>query len=197
MTIPTLNRLRELKLGGMAHALQQQQEQPGPYAELSFTERLAMLVEQEHLYREQKKQSRLLQQAHLKLSATLQEIDYQHPRNVERNQIAQLAQSEWINRGQNLLITGPCGSGKTYLACAFGHNACLHGYSVRISAIAIACFGIIRSLLFLTYSFTLTDRNPLFFSLIHPLIRSDGCCEPIDPVTHPLPLDFRSCCTIH
>lgn len=68
---------------------------------------------------------------------------------------------------------------------------------VRISAIAIACFGIIRSLLFLTYSFTLTDRNPLFFSLIHPLIRSDGCCEPIDPVTHPLPLDFRSCCTIH
>lgn len=117
MTIPTLNRLRELKLGGMAHALQQQQEQPGPYAELSFTERLAMLVEQEHL--------------------------------------------------------------------------------LRISAIAIACFGIIRSLLFLTYSFTLTDRNPLFFSLIHPLIRSDGCCEPIDPVTHPLPLDFRSCCTIH
>ena len=131
MTIPTLNRLRELKLGGMAHALQQQQEQPGPYAELSFTERLAMLVEQEHLYREQKKQSRLLQQAHLKLSATLQDIDYQHPRNVERSQIAQLAQSEWINRGQNLLITGPCGSGKTYLACAFGHNACLHGYSVQ------------------------------------------------------------------
>lgn len=69
--------------------------------------------------------------------------------------------------------------------------------SMRISAIAIACFGIIRSLLFLTYSFTLTDRNPLFFSLIHPLIRSDGCCEPIDPVTHPLPSDFRSCCTIH
>lgn len=68
---------------------------------------------------------------------------------------------------------------------------------LRISAIAIACFGIIRSLLFLTYSFTLTDRNPLFFSLIHPLIRSDGCCEPIDPVTHPLPSDFRSCCTIH
>ena len=71
------------------------------------------------------------------------------------------------------------------------------GELVRISAIAIACFGIIRSLLFLAYSFTLTDRNPLFFSLIHPLIRSDGCCEPIDPVTHPLPSDFRSCCTIH
>jgi len=68
---------------------------------------------------------------------------------------------------------------------------------LRISAIAIACFGIIRSLLFLAYSFTLTDRNPLFFSLILPLIRSDGCCEPIDPVMHPLPLDFRSCCTIH
>ena len=55
MTISTLSRLRELKLGGMAHALQKQQEQPGPYETLSFTERLSLLVEQEHLYREQKK----------------------------------------------------------------------------------------------------------------------------------------------
>ena len=86
---------------------------------------------------------------------------------------------------------------KNYLYLDWMNELDINVETLRISAIAIACFGIIRSLLFLTYSFTLTDRNPLFFSLIHPLIRSDGCCEPIDPVTHPLPLDFRSCCTIH
>ena len=58
-------------------------------------------------------------------------IDYQHPRNVKQEQIARLAQGEWISRAQNLLITGPCGSGKTYIACALGHNACLQGYSAR------------------------------------------------------------------
>ena len=67
----------------------------------------------------------------LRLSATVQDIDYQHPRNLQPAQIARLAQGEWLQRAQNLLITGPCGSGKTYLACALGHNACLHGYSTR------------------------------------------------------------------
>ena len=61
----------------------------------------------------------------------MQEIDYEPPRNITPAQIARLAQGDWIHRAQNLLITGPCGSGKTYLGCALGHNACLHGYSVR------------------------------------------------------------------
>ena len=59
----------------------------------------------------------------------MQEIDYQHPRNIERAQIARLAQGDWLERGQNVLITGPCGSGKTYLACALGYDACTKGYS--------------------------------------------------------------------
>ena len=130
-TTMTLTRLRDLRLGGMAQALERQQEQVGTYDGLAFTERLGLLVEQECLEREHRKQERLIRQARFKLRATVQDIDYQHSRNIKQAQIARLAQGEWIDRGQNLLITGPCGSGKTYLACAVGHNACLQGYSVR------------------------------------------------------------------
>ena len=131
MTTQTLTALRQLKLGGMAHALQSQLEQVGTYEGLAFTERLALLVEQECLSRDQRKQERLIRQARFKLAACVPDIDYQHARNLKPAQIAGLAQGDWINRGQNLLMTGPCGSGKTYLACALGHNACRHGYSVR------------------------------------------------------------------
>lgn len=130
-TTLTLSRLRDLRLSGMAMALQNQQEQVGTYERLSFMERLSLLVEQECLDREHRKQERLIRQARFKLNATIQDIDYEHPRNVQPAQIAQLAQGEWIERARNLLITGPCGSGKTYLACAVGHHACRQGYSVR------------------------------------------------------------------
>lgn len=130
-TATTLARLHDLRLGGMAQALKRQLEQVGTYESLDFTERFALLVEQEYLEREHRKQDRLVRQAHFKLRACVQDIDYQHPRNIKKDQIARLAQGEWIERGQNLLITGPCGSGKTYLACALGHNACVQGYSVR------------------------------------------------------------------
>ena len=130
-TAITLARLRDLRLGGMAHALERQLEQGGTYEALPFLERLALLVEQECLEREHRKQERFVRLARFKLRATVQDIDYQHPRNIKQAQIAQLAQGEWIERAQNLLITGPCGSGKTYLACAVGHNACLQGYSAR------------------------------------------------------------------
>ena len=130
-TALTFSRLHDLRLGGMAQALQNQQEQVGTYEGLPFMERLSLLVEQECLEREHRKQNRLIRQARFKLSACIQDIDYQHPRNIQPAQIARLAQGEWIDRAQNLLITGPCGSGKTYLACALGHNACLQGHSVR------------------------------------------------------------------
>jgi DNA replication protein DnaC len=131
MNTQILSQLRQLKLGGMADALHTQLEQVGTYEALSFIERFKLLIEHERLRREQHKQDRLVRQARFKLHATLQDIDYQHPRNITHAQIAQLANGDWISRAQNLLITGPCGSGKTYLACALGHNACLHGYSVR------------------------------------------------------------------
>lgn len=124
-------RLRQLKLGAMADALKMQLEQIGTYEGLSFLERLNLLIDQEALSREQNKQTRLIRQAKFKLSASIQDVDYEHPRNLHRSQVAQLSQRDWIERRQNLLITGPCGTGKTYLACAVAHNACLHGYSAR------------------------------------------------------------------
>jgi DNA replication protein DnaC len=115
MTEHLTTQLRQLNLSGMAAALHSQQEQPGPYAELGFTDRLALLIDQEQL----------------KLAASVQQIDYQHPRNIERSQVAQLASGGWLELAQNLLITGPCGSGKTFIACALGHQACLQGRTVR------------------------------------------------------------------
>jgi DNA replication protein DnaC len=126
-----MKQLTEMKLTGMAAALSSQMEQPGTYEELSFRERLALLVTRESLERDQRKQKRLLQKARLRLEASVQDIDYQPARNLERSRIAQLSQNEWVVRGQNPLITGPCGCGKTLCGCALGNNACQQGYSVQ------------------------------------------------------------------
>ena len=127
----TLSRLRELRLGGMAVALERQCEQASTYDELSFTERVGLLVERECVERENRKQQRLIRDARFRLKASLKDIDYTHPRNLRKSQVAELAQGEWIERSRNLLITGPCGSGKTWIACALGHNACMMGITVR------------------------------------------------------------------
>lgn len=126
-----LTQLRDLQLTGMAKALMQQGEQPGTYAELGFEERLQLLADSEQLEREQRKQARLLKAAQLKLKADAQGIDYTHPRGLTKAQIAHLLSCDWIAKHQNLLLTGPCGSGKTYLACALAHTTCLKGYSAR------------------------------------------------------------------
>ncbi len=107
MTTQTMAQLRQLKLGGMAAALQTQLEQVGTYEGLPFVERLTLLVEHECMTREQRRQERFIRQARFRLRASVAEIDYQHPRNIKQSQIAQLAASDWINRAQNLLITGP------------------------------------------------------------------------------------------
>ena len=127
----TLSRLRQLRLGAMAGALERQCEQPNTYDELSFTERVGLLVERECIEREQRKQSRLIRDARFRLRAHLSDIDYTHSRNLRKAQIAELGEGDWIDRARNLLITGPCGSGKTWIACAVGHNACLRGITVR------------------------------------------------------------------
>lgn len=127
----TLTQLRQLKLTGMAGALQTQQEQIGTYEGLAFTERLQMLVDQEAQERQHRKQERLIRTAQFKLKANAQSIDFQHPRGLQQSRMASLLLCDWIHKAQNLLLTGPCGSGKTYIACALGHQACLKGYSAK------------------------------------------------------------------
>lgn len=131
MTEQTISQLRQLKLNGMANALVNQLEQPNTYDNLSFAERLQLLADSESQERNHRKQQRLLKAARLKLSANAQEIDYQHPRGLKQSVVASLLQCDWLVKAQNLLLTGPCGSGKTYIACALGHTACMKGYSVK------------------------------------------------------------------
>jgi len=127
----SLKQLHQLKLSGMADALELQWNQPQTYDDLSFDERLGLLINQEVTSREDKRLQRLLKAARFKLPARLEDIDYTHPRGLKKSQVAALQSGDWIHKKQNLVITGPTGCGKTYLACAIGHHACHQGYSVR------------------------------------------------------------------
>ncbi|MCP5008728.1 MAG: ATP-binding protein [Aestuariibacter sp.] len=132
----TINQLKQLKLSAMANALISQAEQPGTYQGLSFEERLQLLTDSELMDRNQRKQQRLLKAAKLKILANPRDIDYQHPRGLNQSMIANLLQNDWINQHQNLLVTGPCGSGKTYIACALAHSACMKGYRVKYTRLS-------------------------------------------------------------
>lgn len=127
----TLQQLRSLKLPGMAAAFEQQQTQPATHAELSFEERLALLIDREMTQRSNNKVSRLLSAAKLKIQANPEEIDYAHPRGLKKDQFAGLLGTTWIQQHHNVLLTGPTGCGKTYLACVLATQACRLGYSVR------------------------------------------------------------------
>jgi len=126
-----LSGLSQLKLTGMSQALQLQIQQPGTYEACSFEERLQFLIEQETGERNHRKQQRLIKAARFKLKAQASDIDYHHKRNLKRSQMAALLPCDFIAKAQNLLVTGPCGTGKTWLSCAVGHTACMKGYSVR------------------------------------------------------------------
>lgn len=125
----TLDQLRTLKLDGLAGALQEQLENPGS-AGLAFEERLALLVDREVAHRDNRRQARLLKQAKLRYGqATLEDLDASPGRGIERSAIMSLALGTWIETGQCILISGPTGAGKSWLACALAQHACRRGYS--------------------------------------------------------------------
>jgi DNA replication protein DnaC len=122
----TMEKLAEMKLSGLLAGLREQVDGEG-YADLSFEERIGLLVDKEHLLRENRRLTRRFQEARLKAVAQVEDVDFQSARGLDKGQYLDLAQGGWIRRRHNLIITGPTGVGKTYLACALAHRACREG----------------------------------------------------------------------
>jgi len=129
MTTATIEKLNRLKLFGMTEALTEQLAGP-IYQELSFEERFGMLVDRELTYRDNRRLKNLLKGAKLRHpNACLEEIDFRTPRGLSRDLLLSLAQNAWVAAKQNVIITGPTGSGKTFIACALANSACRGGMS--------------------------------------------------------------------
>ena len=126
---PLAERLRALGLAAMADTFLQMQLDPAA-AELSREDWLGLLLEREVTARDNKRLSRRLSQARLRQNAVVEDTDFRAPRGLDRALFHQLAGCDWIRHSQHLVISGPTGVGKSWLACALGHKACREGFSV-------------------------------------------------------------------
>lgn len=124
----TLEKLYAMKLNGMAEAFKEQLNQTS-MDDLSFEERFSLLVDHLWSWREDRRMGRLLSNAKLKLNACIEDIDFKSPRGMDKSVILGLANCDWIRGAQNIIITGPTGVGKTYLACAMANKACRMNFS--------------------------------------------------------------------
>ena len=124
----TIEKLSQMKLHTMATAFQEQLEKPA-LSSLSFEDRFAMIVDREWSAREDRKLTRRLKAARLKIQATVEDIDYQHQRGLDKSVIRSLSSCQWIKSHQNVIVTGPTGIGKTYLTEAFANKACREGFT--------------------------------------------------------------------
>jgi DNA replication protein DnaC len=125
---PTLDKLHELRFTGMAKALTEQMALPD-IEDLSFEERLGLLIDREATEREDRRLQTRLRQAKLKQNACIEDIDFKQSRGLDKSLVLDLAQCQWIKRHLNLLITGPTGVGKTWVACALAQKACREGFT--------------------------------------------------------------------
>jgi DNA replication protein DnaC len=130
LTQPLLEKLSQLKLSGFRIAYEEQLQNPH-YAELSFEERLGLLVDIEITRRANNRLRRRIKSARFPLQATIADLDLSAGRGLQRAQILQLAQGQWVQRRLNLLVLGATGTGKTYLSCALGRAACEAEFTVR------------------------------------------------------------------
>ena len=127
---PTIDYLLRMKLFGMARAFEEQLNQPVTQS-LSFDERFGLLVDREWTSREDRHLKRRLKAAKLREPACLEDVDYRHKRGLQPAVLQSLASGHWLTHHQNVIVIGPTGSGKTYLACALAHQACRLGFSTR------------------------------------------------------------------
>ena len=118
----TLDLLYAMKLNAMAEGFKEQMNQADIH-ELSFEERFSLLVDRQWNYRENRKIKRLLDGAKLKINACIEDIDFKAQRGLDKSVILRLADCRWIQNAENVIITGPTGGGKTYLACALANKA--------------------------------------------------------------------------
>lgn len=125
---PTLEKLTTLRFTGMAAALDEQM-QMNTLDDLGFEERLGILLDREMAVRQTRRMNTRLRKARLRQEGCIEDIDFRHPRGLDKSLVMRLADCEWIKEHHNLIITGPTGVGKTYLACAFAQKACREGYS--------------------------------------------------------------------
>jgi DNA replication protein DnaC len=127
---PLMDKLTLLHLPAFRKGIEEQITNP-KYVDLSFEERLSILVDLEVLQRDNGRLCRYLKKARFHLAATLEDFDFSPPRGIDRHQVLELAHGAWITRHLNLIISGPTGAGKTFLGCALGHAACRNNFSVR------------------------------------------------------------------
>jgi len=128
LTQATVEKMHAMKMHAMAEALEHQIASHD-YAPLSFEERVGMMIDTEWSAREQRKLTRRLRVAKLRYPASVEDIDFTTPRGLDRQVVLSLASCAWIGEKQNLLIVGPTGTGKSYLACAFAERVCRCGFT--------------------------------------------------------------------
>ena len=124
---PTLEKLTALRFAGMATALNEQLQMN--LDDMAFEERLGLLLDREIATRETRRMATRLRAAKLRQESCIEDIDFRHPRGLDKSQVTRLAGCDWIKEHNNLIITGPTGVGKTYLACAFAQKACREGFN--------------------------------------------------------------------
>ena len=126
---PTLEKLTTMRFTGMAAALDEQMQMDG-LDDMGFEERLGILLDREQAVRETRRMKTRLRKAKLRQNGCVEDIDFRHPRGLDKSLVTRLADCQWIKKHNNLIITGPTGVGnKSYLACAFAQKACREGFS--------------------------------------------------------------------
>lgn len=128
MNTQTIEKVKQMKLYGLERAYNQVFES-GSTQGLTFDELLAILIDAEHDDRFNRKLERYIRSANFKQKATIEQVNYHARRNLDKNLLVKLQRCEWINKGRDILLTGPTGVGKSFIACALGYHACTNELS--------------------------------------------------------------------